>query len=140
MRSSLHLVLEATLQKNPWVAQLVRGMCQLVGCADATADEVALAVAEALNNCVEHAYRGALRCPVDLRCERVGPQLVLRIQDHGNPMPEAVRARLSQPPRARAHWGERGRGIDIILCSMDSAEYATVEGTNTLTLRRTLSD
>lgn len=51
------------------------------------AGEIEIALAEAVNNVVEHAYAGADAGPVRLSCSLLGTRLDIRLCDIGRPLP-----------------------------------------------------
>lgn len=67
-----------------------------------TVDAVVLAGYEAMANCVEHAYRGRGRGPVELRAQRVDEVLTVVVIDWG---------RWRPPPSDQR---SRGRGLTLI--------------------------
>ena len=52
------------------------------------ADDVKIALAEAINNVVEHAYAGVAPADVQVDCSLCKNRLVIRIADTGKPMPD----------------------------------------------------
>ena len=118
------------------------GVCQLA----LPAAEIAkldLAMVEAVNNAVEHAYHGELGHWVRVELELAPDRLELRVRDRGQPMPpgrlEAVTAFVEPDPDDLDTWSLRGRGLAIIKSSMDTVEYETRDGVNTLSMSRALA-
>jgi len=83
-----------------------------------------LAVSEALNNTIEHAYRGA-GGTIQLRMEIADGLLTVEIADRGS--------WVSQTPS-----DERGRGLLLMRTLMDSVEVDTNGSGTTVTLERRL--
>lgn len=113
------------------------GVCQVaLPAADISA--IHLAMVEAVNNVVEHAYRGESGHPVRVELELVPNRLNLRVRDRGQPMPsgrlEAVTGCIEPNPEDPATWSIRGRGLAIIKSCMDTVEYEARDGVNTLSM------
>jgi anti-sigma regulatory factor (Ser/Thr protein kinase) len=86
-------------------------------------DEVLLAVGEACNNAVEHAYRDDLGS-ISVRVDEDGETLCATVRDRG---------RWRDPTVS----GDRGRGIEIMRALMDVADVRrTPTGTEVLLERR----
>lgn len=118
------------------------GACQLA----LPAAEIAklnLAMVEAVNNAVEHAYHGEPGHWVRVELELAPDRFSLRVRDRGQPIPsgrlEAVTAFIEPDPDDLDTWSLRGRGLAIIKSSMDTVEYATRDGVNTLSMSRALT-
>lgn len=58
------------------------------GLPDSKADDVKIALAEAINNVVEHAYAGVAPAEVQIDCCLCKDKLEIQITDTGNPMPD----------------------------------------------------
>ena len=89
---------------------------------EAASADVVLAVSEALNNAIEHAYR-EVEGTIRLRVAAEGALLRIQVSDHG-------------------HWSEsepndeRGRGILLMNSLMDSVEIESNGNGTTVTLER----
>jgi anti-sigma regulatory factor (Ser/Thr protein kinase) len=88
----------------------------------ADSDEILLAISEALNNSIEHAY-GDTRGTVWLRVDDDGETLRATIRDRGS-------------WRAAPSGGDRGRGLEIMRAVMDRAEVETSEDGTAVVLER----
>lgn len=112
-----------------------------VGADDAYGTRVA--VAEALNNVIEHGYRGADGCDIHVDMSLNGTELCVSIRDRGHPMsPGAASSALlpSFDPEDVESLPEGGWGLMLIEAYMDGTDYATSEdGQNTLSLRKQVS-
>ena len=83
----LELSFPATeLEASAGIAQLSAGLSQQ-GLPDHMADDVKIALAEAINNVVEHAYEGIAPAKVQVTCRLERDRLDILISDTGNPMP-----------------------------------------------------
>ena len=118
------------------------GACQLA----LPAAEIAklnLAMVEAVNNAVEHAYHREPGHWVRVELELAPDRFSLRVRDRGQPMPpdrlEAVTAFVDPDPEDPETWSLRGRGLAIIKSCMDRVEYEVRDGVNTLSMSRVLT-
>ena len=66
----------------------ISGRLRALDLASSRADEVEIALAEAVNNVVEHAYAGSEPGIVRILCSLRGPHLDIRICDTGGPLPQ----------------------------------------------------
>jgi serine phosphatase RsbU (regulator of sigma subunit)/anti-sigma regulatory factor (Ser/Thr protein kinase) len=102
----------------------LRGWLHRRGYDDEEASEILLAVSEACNNAVEHAYEGG-HGTVRVRAQAVGDWLEVVVEDRG-------RWRDAEP------GDDRGRGIMLIRRLMDSTEYESDHRGTRAVLRRRL--
>lgn len=120
----------------------VAGLCGLTAL---PADEIArieLALVEAVNNVIEHAYHSEPGHAVVVEFRLYQDAFSLSVRDRGDPMDPL---KLDAPAEA-AHldrsdpegWPLRGRGLRIIKSFMDSVDYRIDDGENTLTMCRGL--
>ncbi|MEX5728110.1 serine/threonine-protein kinase RsbW [Rhodovulum iodosum] len=96
-----------------------------------TRGRVEIVLAEALNNIVEHAYRGQPAGRVTLALRREGGLARVRLCDHGAPMPDGA------PPArapARGTLPEGGFGWTLIRALSARAAYRRMTGGNCLDL------
>jgi serine/threonine-protein kinase RsbW len=91
-----------------------------------------LAIAELLNNIVEHAFAGRRPLPVDLAV-RVGPDdIEVRIEDMGRAMPGGLPAPRDFPDldRPQQDLPEGGFGWPMILALVDCISYRRIGAVN----------
>lgn len=99
--------------------------------------EIEVALAEALNNIVEHAYSGADAGPIRLSCSLMGRRLDIRICDAGRPLPDdrlppGLRVDLDVP---LADLPEGGFGWFLIRALTTDIRYDRCGASNHLSLR-----
>ncbi len=118
------------------------GVCQIALPAAEIA-KIHLAMVEAVNNVVEHAYHGESGHPVRVEVELAQDRVSLRVQDYGQSMaPDRLEAiiRFTEPdPHDPTALSPRGRGLAIIKSCMDTVEYEAQDGVNTLSMSRALA-
>ena len=100
------------------------------------AGDVELALAEAVNNVTEHAYRGRTDGMITVSCRLEDERLIVNISDHGDPMPEgelpeAVEHDLET---ARHELPEGGFGWGIIYALASAVRYDRRAQRNTLSI------
>lgn len=96
------------------------------------ADDLRLALAEALNNSVEHGYAGRAPGPVRVDLRRPPGRVVFHVRDRGVALPR----HLLKPPPPPDPLAERGRGWYLIHRLTDRVRYERRNGWNRLTLER----
>jgi anti-sigma regulatory factor (Ser/Thr protein kinase) len=108
--------------------KLVRAAAMIRGASEAVAEEIELAVGEALANAYEHAYRGEPG-PLNINIGFDGERFVIEIRNHG---------KLITPPAIpkQIPTGERGRGLYLIERLMDEVKivHPAAEGRGTALL------
>jgi serine/threonine-protein kinase RsbW len=133
MRSGvLRLRIPSELDHVFLVGLAINGICARVLGAEEGVYEAELSVVEAVNNAIEHAYRGAPGHSVEVVVRVDEQQLTFEVGDMGEPMnwQNVLTTSESEPDLRR----ESGRGLSIILSCMDSVSYRSEAGKNVLTL------
>ncbi len=107
------------------------------GLPESKADDVRIALTEAINNVVEHAY--AEISPTDIRidCSLCAKELIVQIFDSGDPMP-GLRVPSSQPAPVDTdleNLPEGGFGWYLIHRLSSDIQYERKDGVNLLYLR-----
>ena len=118
------------------IAQLSRGLAAH-GLPAHKAGDVKIALAEAINNVVEHAYAGVAAADVQIDCSLCAKKLVIQITDTGDPMPE-LRIPSGTPPSvdtALQDLPEGGFGWHLIHQLASDIQYERKSGGNLLCLR-----
>jgi serine/threonine-protein kinase RsbW len=117
-----------------WYA-LVRNKMQTVAAAarleGQRATLLALAVVEAINNVIEHAYDNRAGHPIYLHVDRNPSTLVVTLRDRGLPMPMPLPAPDVAIPDSSS---ESGRGWPIIRSVFSDVHYRRRDDENELTL------
>jgi serine/threonine-protein kinase RsbW len=140
MASKISIAIPADLQQVRFAAAALQGVLRALDCGEDQAPMIELAVVEAINNAIEHAYAETPDGRVELQLEGAHGALQISVTDRGRAMPaEALeRARAggyepAAPPR------EGGYGLGIILEVMSNVGYRTEHDLNTLTMSITLN-
>lgn len=106
-------------------------LAQAAGLGDLEIFGLQLALVEAVNNIIEHAYALEPGLPIAIRGECCGDALRYQLRDQGRPMPLPL---PSGQPAATDAAG--GRGWQIIRAGFPDVHYERREGLNLLTLSR----
>jgi anti-sigma regulatory factor (Ser/Thr protein kinase) len=110
--------------------------------ADIDCLHVQLAVAEAINNCIEHGYCEDVNGRIDVFTQVREERLTIEIMDDGQPLPiEELEQLLKKPipePCENMPLLSSGRGLQIMRSTMDSVVFWRQGDRNKLTLRKVL--
>ena len=116
------LVVEVRIPSQPRRLKLVRALVRQVasenGCSDACAQDIVIAVDEACQNVIRHAYRGADDGEIQLRITRDGPSLAFNLVDFAATVDKSIIR-----PRALDELRPGGLGTHFIVECMDEVEY-----------------
>jgi serine/threonine-protein kinase RsbW len=126
-------VLDSNAAEVPDLQAKLLAWCGETGIDGSAAAELTLAIVEAVNNSIEHAYTNEPGHPIALRCLRDRDNIVIEIRDRG----ELLCQRPENP--AMPEWDKPGgRGWAIICHSTDTATCRREGNENVLTLTRQL--
>lgn len=130
-----HIELEADPSKLAWVRQTVREIALRCGAVDDQPDALVLAVDEAFQNIIRHAYRNAGAGRVDFSAWIDDHDLWIRLRDYAEPV-DLTKIR----PRPLDEVRPGGLGTHLIRSVMDDVSYEHAEDGqgNVLTMRKRL--
>ncbi len=136
--ASLHLSGEGNFTTVRLMGMALRAVCTSVA-AHTVAAQIELAVVEACNNIVEHAYsriQGDITLDVEIEEEKI----VIALHDTGETMPTASQqsGNLDFDPTNLDELPEGGMGLFLMNSIMDERTYTNTGGKNTLTLTKFL--
>ena len=120
------------------VGWTINKVCLECGLDELAAYQAELAVVEAVNNAIEHAYHGEPDHTVEIEILVEAERLVFRVAESGKAFDPGAIAAISATAAA-AELEEGGRGIAIMRAVMDELRYQSVGGRNVLTLVRRLA-
>jgi serine/threonine-protein kinase RsbW len=133
------LRLESRLDHVELVARAVRALCSTAGLPGRECAQVELAVGEALNNVIRHAYHGEAGHPIEVTFAQERAQFTIEVADEGEPMPPGRPVAFDFDPSDIAHLPEGGMGIFLIHSVMDRVEYRRLGDRNALTMSHRLA-
>jgi len=97
---------------------VLRDCLESAGCSPGSNSDIVLAIDEACQNVIRHAYKGECDAPIDLSVEREGPDLVFRLFDEAPLVdPDQIRSRPLDAVRPG------GLGVHFIRNVMDETDY-----------------
>lgn len=134
---SIDLTIASRLDLVYLLGLAVRGICQGQPLSIDETDALELAVCEAANNAIKHAYKDRPDCTVRVSVVVDGTGLVICVQDQGKPMQDrqkltndlAVAQTLEELP-------EGGMGLFLIRNAADSVGYKAGAQSNVLIIRK----
>lgn len=109
--------------------------CRDAGLLDPVGYQFTTAIIEAVNNIVQHGYRGETGHPITIHWHRVDDTIRVEIRDRGQARPVDFLDHALMPPTGA--WS--GRGDPIVLAWTDSPVYVRDGDENVLYLRPRLS-
>jgi serine/threonine-protein kinase RsbW len=104
------------------VRDVTRSWAEVAGFDKADADQIALAVDEAVTNVIEHAYEGAKDQVVELRYEDRGENLRVDVVDHGRTVDPKSVPRVDLD-RYVSEGRKGGLGVHLMGQIMDSVTF-----------------
>jgi anti-sigma regulatory factor (Ser/Thr protein kinase) len=111
------------------VRELAFDLARLMRLDESSAEQVSLAVVEAVTNVIEHAYQGAIDGRIELRFYRLKGELRIELLDEGRPVdPQAVPS--VDLARYRRERRTGGLGLHLMTRIMDSVTYVRRDARN----------
>lgn len=134
---AITLSIDSTLADVGLVGRAVRAICRTLPGGARAAAEVELCVVEAVNNAIEHGYRGERGHRVDVHLAVHEAELRIEVVDRGG----GARGGLRCATRAAAPdpLDESGRGLFLMQALMDDVSYRREGGRSVLRLTRRLA-
>ena len=133
------LRIDSRLDHVELLARAVRALCATAGVPVRTCAHVELAVVEAVNNVIRHAYVHEPGHVVEVVFTVEHGQFTIEVGDEGRPMPERPAPVLDFDPGDLAAVPEGGMGLYIIHSVMDRVEYHRRGARNSLVMTRRLA-
>jgi serine/threonine-protein kinase RsbW len=132
-RSPVKPTLAMTVAADPVLLREVRSRLRRwlagLGWPDGEAEDIVIAVNEAVSNAIEHAYAETSAADIDITARAVtgldGARVIVRVADHGRWRPAAVFQRY------------RGHGIGVVHSCMDRVEFQPSPAGTTVVLTST---
>ena len=115
------------------VREAFEGWCAARGLGQGEVHDLALALQEALDNVVEHAYRDATPGAVVVEANLVGDEVVVEVRDRG-PEFDPLEGPLPELGDALGERRVGGLGLRLLRRLVDDARYRRADGWNRLVL------
>jgi len=133
---AVRITIKSRLEEVREIGAGVLAFCLGQGLSSDEAGLVELAVVEAANNAVIHAYAGSPNGKIEVNMERTADKLVFSVSDWGESFdPGPLLARLG-PAWEQDPLEESGRGLAIIKQVMERIEHRSTDGRNTMVMVR----
>lgn len=135
----VRLEIESRLDHVELLGRAVRALCATGGVPARECAQVELALVEAVNNVIRHAYLGEAGHPVRVTFTLRDGQFSIEIEDEGLPMPPREAPALDFDPTDIANLPEGGMGLFIIESVMDHVEFERRGSRNAMVMTRRLA-
>lgn len=138
--SNIQLVISSNLENVWMVGVTINRLCALT-LSQTACNEVELAVVEAVNNCIEHAYRNQDGHRISVELALDDEMVSIDIQDSGDPLNPALVENVKVngmdfDPDDLENLPEGGMGWFLINSMMDDVHYVSTPEGNRLSLRK----
>jgi len=136
----INLSIDSDGRQVQHVGAIVRCLCGELDLAAVKPSTVELAVVEAVNNSIIHAYQSKTGNSVDVTFEYHADRLSIKVKDYGVPMPKNVAVRLASRavlPKLdvpKNELPESGWGIELLKSICDKVSYQSHNSGNTISL------
>ncbi len=131
--------IDSRLDQVFMVGAAVRGICSQLGLDNVSIYQMELAVVEAVNNAIKHAYGAVAGHPVEVVISVNEERLQFEICDDGETIHFLhKRTGLDFDPRNKTNLPEGGMGLHIMEQVMDDVNYFVRDGRNCLVLCKRL--
>lgn len=136
----INLSIDSDESQVQHIGAVVRCLCGQLELAAVKPSSVELAVVEAVNNSIIHAYHSKAGNPVDVTFEYHADCLSIQIKDYGEPMPKSVAVRLTgrevkkNLDVPKNDLPESGWGIELLKAICDKVSYQSLSSGNTISL------
>ncbi len=140
MLENITIKIESDLLQVRLVGLVISSVCSYLGMSENDSYQTELAVVEAVNNSIIHAYNEEPGHQVKIEVSIETDRIEFSIRDNGKSMgPIWEKPLIELDHQHKENLPESGRGLFIIHQIMDSVQYHTKpDGTNTLTLTKEL--
>lgn len=136
---TINLEIESRLE-NVWMVGIaVRNYCLEAGHDYALAVSIELALVEAVNNTIIHAYHSQAGHLVEIRVELSSSDMTFTIKDCGTSMGNLPEMDLQIDSEDVPSLPEGGYGLPIIRQVMDKIEYGSQDNVNTFVMTKVFS-
>jgi len=133
----IHLSIASRLELVRLLGLAVRGICQGLPFSGEDVDALELAVCEAANNSIKHAYKGKPDGTVRVTIMVDDSGIVICVQDRGAPLEDTTKlANDLVAPRSVKELPEGGMGLYLIRKAVDSVGYKAGDPDNVLVMRK----
>lgn len=134
----LRMTIKSRLEQVSHVGASVRGILKDVISDDVAAYKIEVAVAEAINNVIKHAYGLERDHEIEIEMSLSSERVIFTIYDTGKAMQFPEVSGINYDPGDRPRLPEGGMGIPLMKSIMDHVSYSRREGKNCIILCKRL--
>lgn len=135
----VELRIDSRLDQVQLLARALHALCAASGLESRAAALVELALVEAVNNVIRHAYRLEPGHLVEVAFESTDGVVRFEVTDRGRRFTGPLTPHFEFDPADTAHLPEGGMGLHLIHSIMDHVAYDSREGRNTLSMTKRLA-
>ena len=132
----IKLVINSALEDVSLVGMTINKICSIIPLSDVEAYQAELCVVEACTNAIKHAYNHHPNHDVEVVVTMFFDKVTFAISDTGKTMEKREMPSLDFDPNDLESIPEGGMGLFIINSVMDTVDYNSSQGKNTLTLTK----
>ena len=140
-QQQIRMEVDSALPNTALIAMAVRGLCALTVLSPVEVNRLELCLVEVVNNAIEHAYGNQPGHMVEATVTLEESQLSITVSDWGGAIP-AIKLEENEPQEVGSDIPEsllsRGRGLHIVRNLMDTVEYNSHQGKNSLLMVKQL--
>lgn len=136
----VELRIGSRLEHVQLMAHALQSLCMESGLDARTSALVELALVEAINNVIRHAYGLEPDHTVEVGFECSADRLRFEVSDTGRSYAGALSPRFEFDPADTANLPEGGMGLHLIESIMDDVDYRSKDGRNTLIMTKRIAD
>lgn len=136
---SLHLEIDSQLANTTLIAMAVRGLCAITVLSPVEINRLELCLVEVVNNAIEHAYGNQSGNRVTILVDVKKESITITVKDRGEAMAPEVLEANEEPELdldSPESWLCSGRGLHIVKNLMDSVNYSSDNGENSLVMTK----
>jgi len=137
-KKKIHLKIDSDLEHVALVGTAIKGMCLYCSLTEEMCSQIEIAVVEAVNNAILHAYDNRLGNNVDIYFCLEDKKIMMKVCDNGNSIQRMPEFAIEEPIEQIDKIPESGRGLRIIHQIMDEVDYQSKEGKNCFVLTKYL--
>lgn len=131
--------IDSRLDHVQFAARAIKALCTEAGLEPRSCARVELAVVEAVNNVIRHAYRLEPGHEVEVVFVHQGAELHFEVNDAGTPREIRPPRPFEFDPADTPSLPEGGMGLHLIHAIMDHVEYRSAAGRNTLAMTKRMA-
>lgn len=130
----IKLTIESQMENVSLAGIAVKSICESKTMLKDIAGKIELCIVEAINNCIEHAYKFIQGNPIEVELVFNENYLQIEVSDWGGSNPANIHTNFDFDPEDIENLPEGGMGLFLINEIMDEVSFFSDMGKNTLTM------